>query len=78
MDWFSKCALALGVSATLLAGSLLTAGTALAANKSTDFDLVVSKGAASCLPHANGEVHVRSVGPVEIMTVDSQRPATEV
>jgi len=70
MGWFSKRPLALGVSATLVAGSLLTAGTALAATKSTDFDLVVSKGAATCLPHANGKVHVSSVGPVEIMTVD--------
>ena len=70
MGWFSKRPLALGVSAMLLAGSLLTAGTALAATKSTAFDLVVSKGAATCLPQANGKVHVRSVGPVEIMTVD--------
>jgi hypothetical protein len=68
MGGFSKCPLALGVSATLLAGSLLTAGTALAATKSTDFDLAVSKGAATCLPHANGKVHVGSVGI--IMTVD--------
>lgn len=70
MDWFRKCPLKLGVSATLLAGSLLAAGTALGATKSIDFDLVVSKGAATCLPQANGKVDVRSVGPVEIMTVD--------
>ena len=31
---------------------------------------MVSKGAATCLPHARGEVHIRSIGPVEIMTVD--------
>src|SRR5262249_56385039 len=74
MGWFSKRPLALGVSATLLAGSLLTAGTALAATKSTAFDLVVSKGAAACLPQANGKVHVSSVGPVEIMTVDVNGP----
>jgi hypothetical protein len=70
MGWFSKRPFVLGVSATLLAGSLLTAGTALPATKSTDFDLIVSKGAATCLPQANGKVHVSSVGPVEIMTVD--------
>ena len=33
MGWFSKCPLALGVSAMLLAGSLLTTGTALACNQ---------------------------------------------
>jgi hypothetical protein len=70
MGWFSNHPLALGVSATLLTGSLLGAGTALVATKSTDFDLVVSKGGATCLPHANGEVRVSSFGPVEIMTVD--------
>jgi hypothetical protein len=70
MGWFTHRTLSLGIGATQLAGSLLTAGAALAATKSTDFDLVVSKGAATCLPYASGEVHIRSVGPVEIMNVD--------
>jgi hypothetical protein len=34
-----------------------------------DFDMVVSRGAATCLPEAKGEVHVISLGPVEVMQV---------
>jgi hypothetical protein len=34
-----------------------------------DFDMVVSGGAATCLPDAQGEVHVVSLGPVEVMKV---------
>src|SRR5216683_6980057 len=70
MGWFRKRTLTLGIGATLLAGSVLMAGTVLAATKSTEFDLVVSKGAATCLPYASGEVHIHSIGPVEVMTVD--------
>jgi hypothetical protein len=33
------------------------------------FHMVVSAGAASCLPHASADVRIRSIGPVEIMTV---------
>jgi len=45
-------------------------GTALAASTNrADFDMVVSAGAAKCLPHARGEVHIHSIGPVEIMDV---------
>jgi hypothetical protein len=62
----------LGVGASLLlAGTITaTAGSALAATKSADFNMVVSKGAASCLPDARGEVHIRSLGPVEEMRVE--------
>jgi len=35
----------------------------------TNFDLVVSKGGAACLPSASGEVRIRSIGPVEVMDV---------
>jgi hypothetical protein len=34
-----------------------------------DFDMVVSAGATACLPHARAEVHVTSLGPVEVMDV---------
>jgi hypothetical protein len=70
MGWFTRRALALGFSTTLLASSLVGAGTVLAASKTADFDLVVSKGGAACLPNASGEVHIRSIGPVEIMDVN--------
>jgi hypothetical protein len=69
MSWFTRKALALGLTGTVLAGSLVGAGTALASSKNADFDLVVSKGAAACLPKASGEVHIRSIGPVEVMDV---------
>jgi hypothetical protein len=61
----------LGVGASLLLAGTMTAtvGSALAATRSADFDMAVSKGAASCLPNASGEVHIRSLGPVEEMRV---------
>src|SRR5690242_17472612 len=37
--------------------------------RSLDFDMVVSAGAKACLPHARAEVHVTSLGPVEVMDV---------
>jgi len=80
MSWFSRRALALGLSGTLLAGTLIGGGTALAASsKKADFDLVVSKGGSVCLPNASGEVHIRSVGPVEIMdvSIDHALPKSE-
>jgi hypothetical protein len=48
-------------------------GAALAANavNSADFDMRVSSTAATCLPHAHAEVHIKSRGPVEVMTVDA-------
>jgi hypothetical protein len=69
MGWFSRRALALGLGGTLLASSVIGAGSALAASKSTSFDLVVSKGGSQCLPDASGDVRIRSIGPVEIMDV---------
>jgi hypothetical protein len=78
MGWFTRRAVALGLSGTLLASSLIGAGTVLAASKTADFDLVVSKGGAVCVPNASGEVHIRSIGPVEVMdlTVDHLLPKT--
>ncbi len=60
----------LAVGASLLCAATITAGSALAASKSTDFDMVVSKGAASCLANARGDVQIRSLGPVEEMRVE--------
>jgi hypothetical protein len=49
---------------------LLAAGTVLAAKLDrAQFDMVVSPGAATCLPHARGEVRIHSLGPVEVMRV---------
>jgi hypothetical protein len=60
----------LGIGASLVFAASVTAGSALAASKASDFDMVVAGGAAKCLPNATGEVHIRSLGPVEEMKVE--------
>jgi hypothetical protein len=58
-----------GVSGCVLLAAL-TGGTALAAKTDRGaFSMVVSPGAATCLPKAHGEVKIRSLGPVEAMLV---------
>ena len=62
------------LAAGLLAlGGLAGPGAAHAATSTPqphlDFDMIVSAGAATCLPYAKGEVHVVSLGPVEVMDV---------
>jgi hypothetical protein len=61
---------------SLAAGSMaLSAMTvSLAAQQTSDskffeFPMVVSGGASTCLPKANGRVTIHSIGPVEIMHV---------
>jgi hypothetical protein len=51
----------------------IAVGTVAAANpiKTADFDMQVSAGARTCLPNARAEVHIKSLGPVEVMTVDA-------
>jgi hypothetical protein len=72
---------------TLTAGLLALSGLAgpgaayatQSTKKSLDFDMVVSAGAAKCLPDAKGEVHVVSLGTVEVMdvVVTGLRPNTD-
>jgi hypothetical protein len=69
MNWLKRRTVAIGFGGMLIASSLIGGGTVLAASRTADFDLVVSKGGAACLPNASGEVHIRSIGPVEIMDV---------
>jgi hypothetical protein len=58
-----------GVSAFAFAATL-AAGTAVAAKVDrVRFDMVVSPGAARCLPYAHGDVTIQSLGPVEVMRV---------
>src|SRR6516165_10014324 len=62
------------LTAGLLAlGGLAGPGAAHAAQRTKkphlDFDMIVSGGAKTCLPDAEGEVHVVSLGPVEVMNV---------
>jgi hypothetical protein len=57
---------------TLLLAAMGTtmAGVAQANDHTIKFDMVASAGAKACLPYAEGDVKIRSVGPVEITTVD--------
>ncbi len=62
---------------SFIVGTLVLAGfagptSALAAGKSnhTDFDMVVSGGAARCLPNASASVRITPLGGVERMDVD--------
>jgi hypothetical protein len=68
--WTTRTRLASAAGAALLLAGTLATGAALAETKTADFDMVVSPGAAQCLPNARGEVHIRSLGPVEVMTVE--------
>ncbi len=61
---------AIGVSSALLLATA-AAGTVAAAPRGADFDMIVSPAAKACLPNATAKVHVRSLGPVEVMNVDA-------
>ena len=67
---WTRRGLLLGVSGLVLI-STLAAGTAVAAKMDrARFNVPVSPGAATCLPHARGDVTIRSLGPVEVMRVE--------
>jgi hypothetical protein len=64
MKWITMTLLAMAVT-------LLPMSSALSQPKEKiEFDMVVSAGAATCLPKASGHVTVTSQGPVEVMDVD--------
>jgi hypothetical protein len=69
---FIRHKLTVGATSALLI-TAVAAGTVAAANpiKSADFDMQVSAGAKACLPNAKAEVHIKSLGPVEVMTVEA-------
>src|SRR5262245_19163221 len=55
----------------LCLGGLMGTAAAKPHHKPTiSFDMVVSGGAATCLPHARGHVKITSLGPVEEMEVE--------
>jgi hypothetical protein len=60
----------LGMTVLLAAIGITMAGKAKANDNTIKFDMVVSAGAAACLPDAEADVRIHSIGPVEIMTVD--------
>ena len=59
----------LGTTMLLTAMTMTIAGVASASSATTTFDMVVSKGAKTCLPNAQGHVTIQSLGAVEMMTV---------
>jgi hypothetical protein len=63
--------LTVGASAALLLSGVAAGVVAANPVKSADFDMQVSAGAKACLPNAQAEVHIKSFGPVEVMTVDA-------
>ena len=70
-DWMKKLTVVVG---TIALTGLASPGTTLAKPERkkphNDFDMVVSAGAARCVPNAQAEVRVVSLGPVERMDVD--------
>jgi hypothetical protein len=62
--------LVIGASTALLISGLV-AGSVAAATSTADFDMNVSSGAKACLPNASAEVHIRTLGPVEAMDIDT-------
>lgn len=75
MQWFGHHRRLLGIGVCVLLLGTLTVGTVAATQPTTSFKMVVSGGAATCLPRANAAVAILSKGPVELMTVNvSQLP----
>src|SRR5919199_5432907 len=70
MQRWTKRGLLVGVTGVVLAATV-AAGSAVAAKMDrARFNMIVSPGAAQCLPHARGDVKIQSLGPVEVMRVD--------
>jgi hypothetical protein len=57
------------ISAALMCLTSITPSSAGSSSKSVQFDMVVSGGAAVCLPNAKAHVTIVPIGPVEHMTV---------
>jgi hypothetical protein len=62
--------LALGATAALFAATLAAGTVAANEGKVTEFDMLPSAGAKTCLPNAKAHVKIKSLGPVEVMSVN--------
>lgn len=62
---------AIGATTALMVASIAAGTVAAETVKTADFDMQVSPALKTCLPNAKAEVHIRSLGPVEVMTVDA-------
>jgi hypothetical protein len=72
MHWWTSRRVLLSVAALVSVTTATVGGTAVAASTTerASFKMVVSGGAATCLPHASASVKIHSLGPVEVMNVD--------
>ena len=67
---FAKRTLALGATAALLVSTLAVGSAAAKDGKAIEFDMQPSAGVRTCLPNASAHVTIKSLGPVEVMTVN--------
>jgi hypothetical protein len=76
---FFRNKLALGATAALLAATVAAGTVAAHDGNVAEFDMRPSAGAKTCLPNATAQVKIKSLGPVELMTVDlaGLPPATD-
>src|SRR4030081_3323695 len=61
----------IGATSALFVTAVAAGTVAAVPNTATDFNMQVSAGAKTCLPHATAGVGIESQGPVEVMTVDA-------
>jgi hypothetical protein len=69
MFGFARKTLAIGAAAALLATTLAVGTVAADPGKVIEFDMQPSAGVRTCLPNASAHVKIKSLGPVELMTV---------
>src|SRR5262249_55887131 len=72
MHWWTSRRVLLSVAALVSVTTVAAGGTVVAASKTerASFPMIVSSGAAACLPHASAHVKIHSLGPVEVMQVE--------
>jgi hypothetical protein len=67
---FLRNKLALGSAVALLAATVAAGSVAAKEGNVADFEMQPSAGAKTCLPNARAHVKIKSLGAVELMTVD--------
>jgi hypothetical protein len=67
---FFRAGPAIALLAALLAATLAVGSVAAEPGRIANFNMQVSAGAKTCLPNARAAVQIKSLGPVEVMTVN--------
>jgi hypothetical protein len=70
MRWWVQHRRVLGIGVSVLLLGTVTAGGVAATQSTASFKMIVSGGAAQCLPHATASVGIVPAGPTEVMTVN--------